>query len=104
MSKVQQVRQGDILLVKKNVGISKLKKIAENQYVLAYGEVTGHSHVMKGDVKFYDNGNGQILCRVKGKAELIHEEHEKIGVPEGEWLVVRQRELDLIEGIRSVTD
>ncbi len=105
-----QIRQGDIFLQPVDMtnpvysDISKFKKISDNKYTLAYGETTGHSHVMQGKVSFYDNG-GQILCNVTGDTELVHEEHGRIEIPEGNYLVVYQREYDVLEStIRRVMD
>ncbi len=101
MTNQNQIRQGDILLLK----VNKIEgqKIANGKRVLAYGEKTGHSHVMIGNVDYYDNGNG-LLCQVKSHAELMHEEHQKIDIPSGNYMVVRQREFDIVEGIRRVQD
>jgi len=96
------VRQGDILL--KRVKETKGKFIGTGKKVLAFGEKTGNSHVLDGDVSYYDNGNGQIICRIDGRAELVHQEHKNIDVPIGNYLVIRQRESDIIEGIRQVSD
>lgn len=97
----ETIRQGDILLKK----INKIegRKIGDKKRVLAYGEKTGHSHIMQGDVTFYEN-NGQTLCQVHSNAELIHQEHNRIDIPKGEYLVIRQREFDVVEGIRTVSD
>lgn len=102
-----QIRQGDILLVEiAEDGYLKDKQfIGKDKKVLAYGEKTGNSHVLEGDVNFYDTGDGKILCQVNSKALLIHEEHlPKIEVPQGLFLAVRQREFDAVKGIRTVTD
>lgn len=106
---MENIRQGDILLKKVEMNDkekSRLKYIGEGRRILAYGEVTGHSHQLIGtDTKFYDNGNGQILCSVNGDAELVHQEHKIIPVPVGDYLVIKQRESDLITGIvREVLD
>jgi len=102
------IRQGDILLVPREL-ISKnkveLKEIGKNEKILAYGEKTGHSHTLRGDVTFYDNGNGLILCQIsRDGAMLVHQEHDQINIEEGDYIVINQREYDLIEGIRMVYD
>lgn len=99
---MEQIRQGDILL-KKLDGIEG-KPIGTGKMVLAYGEKTGHSHVLDGDVSYFENGNGQLLCRVNGNAELVHQEHKSIQIPIGDYLIIRQREYDIVEGIRQVSD
>lgn len=96
------IRQGDILL--RQVDRIKGKKIGTGRRILAYGEKTGHNHTMIGDVNYYDNGNGSVLCQVFGQAELTHQEHHNIQIPKGDYIVIRQREFDLVEGIRRVQD
>lgn len=102
-----QIRQGDILL--RDVCIEKEEKLegsksGRGRKVLAYGETTGHSHMLDGNVEYYDNGNSFLIASVRGSAELVHEEHGIIEVPKGDYLVIRQRELDIVEGIRRVSD
>ena len=95
-------RQGDVYL--KKIAAVSGKKISEGRMVLAEGEVTGHNHVMRGQgVKFYES-NGQVMVQVEKEAELVHQEHEKITVPAGAYAVVRQREYDLVNGVRQVMD
>ncbi len=100
----EKYRQGDIVL--KKVDKIEGKPVETGRKVLAYGEKTGHSHVLDGDVLFYENGNGQILCSINSNAELIHQEHKpSIQIPRGDYLVIRQREYDLADGIvRHVSD
>lgn len=102
------VRQGDILLVpRKFISENKqeLKKIGKGEKILAYGEKTGHSHTLRGDVTFYDNGNGLTLCQVgREGAALVHQEHDQINIEEGDYIVINQREYDLLEGMRIVSD
>ena len=96
------IRQGDILL--KKVDEIKGKKIAEESKVLALGEVTGHSHILRGKgTKFYQEQE-QIFIDVSQKAELVHEEHGRHVIQKGKYMLIQQREFDLIEGIRQVMD
>jgi uncharacterized phosphosugar-binding protein len=94
-------RQGDILLVSKK---ASGKVIGNGRRVIAYGEVTGHSHVMDGNVRYHDNGNGLLVAEVIDNASLIHDEHGKIDIPAGEYLIVRQREMSIVDGVRKVVD
>jgi len=94
---MENIRQGDILL--KRINNIEGKLIGKGRRVLAYGEKTGHTHVLDGDVSYYDNGDGQILCSINGNAELAHQEHKSIEIPAGNYLVIRQRESDITEGI-----
>lgn len=96
------IRQGDVLL--KPIDKIQGKEIAKGEKILAYGEVTGHKHLLKGDAMFF-LFNNQVLVDVGSKgAELIHEEHNNLQVPEGRYAVVLQRELDILQGIRQVLD
>ena len=93
-------RHGDLLIVKSKVptGATIVK-----DSVLAYGEVTGHAHRVTGatvlsraDVCYIDAPNG---------ATVVHEEHNTITLPPGEWEVIRQREFDPYERTaRQVAD
>ncbi len=103
----KQVRQGDILIDPKNLDYKegKLKYIGKNEKILAYGEKTGHNHTTIGDVVFYDNGKGSVLCHIgRDGTVLVHQEHDQINIGEGDYIVIRQREYDLIDGIRTVYD
>ena len=121
-------RQGDVLLVAirpmaaRNIRAGRdLREAQTKRVVLAYGEVTGHAHVVlsgketgrkKGTVEFFElqpgegldvQGAAQIL-RVKGRAaELRHDEHSTIVLPRGTYRVSRQREYSP-EAIRQVAD
>jgi hypothetical protein len=95
-------RQGDVLL--RGVGSVNGTKTGQGSKVLAFGEVSGHKHVLSGKgVEFY-NAGGQVLVSIPKSAELVHEEHEAITVPKGVYEVVIQREFDLVEGVREVLD
>lgn len=37
-------------------------------------------------------------------ADLIHEEHDTVNVPPGSYRIVRQREYDMMQGVRRVAD
>ena len=100
---MKQFRQGDILLKEINLEEYKNKTIkGEGRRVLAYGEVTGHSHVLDGDIRYYDS-NGTILCQVE-EGMLMHEEHSQINISKGDYIVINQREFDIMSGIRQVMD
>jgi len=103
--KTKLYRQGDVLL-KRTKQTNLGKQIAKGKHILAYGEVTGHYHELKGEnTTFYDNGN-EILVKVgTNNARLIHQEHAQIEIPKGIYQVIIQREFDLVEQIsRQVMD
>lgn len=98
-----QIRQGDVLLEETNMEEHKDKKLlGEGRRVLAYGEVTGHSHILDGNIKYYEN-NGTIICQIE-EGVLSHEEHGNIDIPKGDYIVINQREHDVLSGIRRVMD
>lgn len=119
-------RQGDVLLVAVRPLIAKgikagrdLREKETERVVLAYGEVTGHAHVVlsgketgrgKGRVEFFEAAEGldvqglAPVLRVSGRAaELRHDEHQTIVLPRGTYRVIRQREYSP-EAIRQVAD
>jgi hypothetical protein len=96
-------RHGDVLIFRVEDIPENAKKRAH--VVLAYGEITGHSHRIadprSGATFEYD---GQIYLEVIAPtAQLIHEEHAMIELPRGVYRVWQQREYTP-EFIRTVTD
>lgn len=90
----QTYRQGDVLVQK----IDKLPADAravecENRIVLQFGEVTGHCHAISTDTAaFYTARGERFVVTRPGGANLVHEEHGTIQLPEGVYRVVQQRE------------
>lgn len=100
----KHVRQGDVLLVKVGKVPAKVKRLGTN--IVAYGEVTGHCHKVEvdaGDVTLVEDEEGNMFVNVKGKATMKHDEHAPIGLDEGSYKVVIQREYTP-EAIRPVLD
>lgn len=96
-------RQGDVLVC----GVDKLPENAtevanHTRIVLAYGEVTGHAHVIASDeareFSFTDTKADSVVRRflkVFGRGtELRHEEHATIPLPPGIYEIIQQREYD----------
>lgn len=118
-------RQGDVLLV-------PIKKLPENlksdkpaKVILAYGEVSGHHHRFEGGkvTAFYKEGDDNVMAGgssvtslrgsattvayievPKDGATLVHEEHDAINAAPGLYEVRRQREFDMLAGVRQVAD
>src|SRR5947199_199309 len=94
--KGQMVRQGDVLL-KPVARIPKgtaRRQQEKERIVLAYGEVTGHTHAIH-DLENVDvlvASYGKIFLRIKEEVALQHEEHGKIQVLPGNYEIVIQRE------------
>ncbi len=125
------VRQGDVLLVAVAGGLlnAKTKRRDNGKVVLAYGEVTGHSHAIAekttkltvlDDAHAMAEAARQLLAEVgltteirdedvvgvlevPAPAELVHEEHGTIALDAPNYVVLRQREYSP-EEIRSVAD
>lgn len=105
-----QYRQGDVLLVKiedeKEIERLDGTREATNpapEPILAYGEVTGHHHILTGGELYLDeiDSNFQFVV-VDEPATLDHldeggqktGEHESINIAPGMYFVVQQREYD----------
>ena len=88
-------RQGDVLLV----GVHEIPEEAEpeprsGRIVLAEGEATGHAHAIhERDARTFTY-EGERFLLTRSKAQLIHEEHGPIEVPQGSWRIVIQREYE----------
>ena len=93
-----QARQGDIFFKTAKAVPSTVKPHKTN--ILAYGEVTGHSHkIMSPSISEMDSfvdENGDIYVRSMDCPIVVgHDEHNIITLPQGEWICVsRQREYD----------
>jgi len=100
------VRQGDVLLVPVTSipADAKPGRREKGRIVLAYGEVTGHAHLIAAPwvELLEDEGTRYIRVPRKG-AELHHEEHGVINLAPGEYRVVIQREYSP-RAIRTVKD
>ncbi|MEM6282959.1 MAG: hypothetical protein AAF787_12245, partial [Chloroflexota bacterium] len=100
---MQLYRHGDVIVA----SVDELPKEAEKRegVTLAYGESTGHSHRIAdpttAETFLYE---GLLYLRVIAPvAELIHEEHKTITLPQGIYRVWQQREYTP-QAIRTVYD
>ena len=93
-----QARQGDIFFEAVSpVATNKLRPKSDG--VIAYGEVTGHAHVIVSpslrDIQSYFDNNGNIVVKSHKTIEVAHDEHGTIALPPGQtYLISRQREYD----------
>jgi hypothetical protein len=97
-------RQGDVLIRRIN-SLPKKKAIKRASGHILEGEATGHIHrtedQTKADVLEIDDG---LYLRVGAEGvRIIHEEHDAITLPPGNFEIVRQREYSP-EAIRNVAD
>lgn len=92
-------RQGDVLLVPVHEIPAGLVAVPLDcgRVVLAYGEVTGHAHVIdRPDVVQFlaadlDEMSDRFL-RVEQEVKVVHDEHDPVVLAPGDYRVVRQRE------------
>jgi len=111
-----QYRQGDVFieLINDAIPTRDQKPIFDTELgtgktVLAYGEVTGHSHAIdpKAALLFpstSDEARDRGFLEVQeGGAILRHEEHAEINLPAGNYKVIIQEEYTP-EGLRNVAD
>jgi hypothetical protein len=103
-------RQGDVLLVEASPDIVTFdheEVPRENGFVvLAYGEVTGHSHRIASPTACLLRAEGvsdQVLTLHTG-AKLVHDEHAPIDLPPGTYIVRRQYEYEPAAPPRIVED
>lgn len=102
-------RQGDVLIRKVSSLPEKAKALLPdmklNKVVLAYGEVTGHAHAISVDeaVK-YEAGADTFLEVISESANLNHEEHSTITLPNGVYEIVHQKEYANKDMSRRVAD
>lgn len=90
-------RHGDVLLTRVD-NLPKGKEIPhEGEYILAYGEVTGHAHRLtveqKDGMKILQS-NGIFYISLTIPAPLTHEEHKTIEVQPGIYRIGQEREYD----------
>jgi hypothetical protein len=100
-------RQGDVLLVRVDKA-PKGKRISRERgrLVLAYGEVTGHAHVITSRrAEGIETDLGERFYRVlaQGGVALTHEEHDTIVLPQGDYQDITQVEHSPW-GVRQVAD
>lgn len=97
-------RQGDVLIAR-IANLPTNKAVARSTGILAYGEVTGHSHkvedLTRAEVLEIDTG---LFLRVGEEGvRIVHDEHTAISLPPGNYEVTIQREYTP-EEIRNVAD
>jgi acetyl-CoA carboxylase carboxyltransferase component len=109
MKKLIVLRQGDVLLtrVASIPAGAKEANHAQDGIVLAWGEVTGHRHLVLTEDKapkarMWDAGAERYL-QVLETTALQHEEHAAIPLEPGVYKVVQQRQY-APQGIQNVSD
>lgn len=105
---MDQIRQGDVLLVRVSSLPEGAKKQSEgNQIVLAYGEATGHSHTLitkeRPAVTFLAP-DGSVFLQLGEEATITHQEHGHVIVDPGIWIIPQQVEYVPKSAPRRVSD
>ena len=93
-------RQGDVLVVPISEadvppGLIPAPRDRSGRLVLAYGEATGHAHVVSGEglrLLCLPDDLQAMFLHVRTLGRVTHEEHGAIPLPAGYYRVVRQRE------------
>jgi hypothetical protein len=115
------LQQGDVMIKK---AVIPPDAVAINDPVLAKGEVTGHAHRLYDELNYSDPTIGEptqdgvksrkyevlkkgnvLYLRVKEPVMLSHEEHDKVEVPPGDFLIDIVKEYNHFdEEAKRVTD
>jgi hypothetical protein len=101
---MKKYRHGDVLL-KQIAKLPSNKKVVKDK-VLAYGEVTGHTHRFTDPrmINRYE-ADGKFYLEVAEVATLIHEEHRPLIIEKGIYEQIAEREYDpFLESARTVLD
>jgi hypothetical protein len=103
-------RQGDVLITRISALPQALKRVPHDngRVILAYGEVTGHSHALRGEhcELFTPTALGATVTYLEVKEAMValtHDEHAPIELAPGVYEITRQREYHP-EAIRNVAD
>ena len=105
----QLIRQGDVALVPVAALPEGLREVPRDRgrLVLAYGEVTGHAHVIDApaEATLLTTEEGERFLRIVGSEHvmLVHEEHSAIAVAPGLYRLPPQVEWsDAMEPVRVI--
>lgn len=89
--KLLPIRQGDVVMI-------PIKRIPENakklkDKIMAYGEVTGHTHrfIEPKNIDRYEL-DGKLYLQVRVSSTIIHEEHNPLIIPVGDYQQIQERE------------
>lgn len=106
---VPMIRQGDVCLIPVTA-IPKGATVVPRDHgrlVLAYGEVTGHAHVVAAPASratLLTTAENERFLRLVTAEPLVHEEHAAIQIAPGEYRVVIGREFTDDMAARQVVD
>ena len=95
---MSKYRHGDLLVHRiEKPELRLIKQFVDGpDAILLLGEATGHAHRLQGNYTLYRSNDkkeqGITYFEVHDKANLNHEEHGVIDLPQGFYAVIRQRE------------
>lgn len=102
----KQIRNGDVFLRPvRALPAGATRQTIQQPEVLAYGEVTGHSHRIISDcsvARYVHDGRAYVLLKQAGI--LTHEEHGQAHVGTGVYELIIERDYDPSEYPRTVVD
>lgn len=101
MTNKKILRQGDILL--KEVDRIPTSALDLSTDILAFGEKTGHHHKLQGSFQLYqtvENGNETKYLEILEETKLVHQEHNRIQIPRGMYVVVNERQYNPFKNIK----
>lgn len=117
---MKMLRQGDVILIEsKRTPSASAKLITDNgRTILAYGEITGHSHeviaatpdAVIGDPdavpaqQLFEEPDGSRILVLKRDCDLKHEEHGTIALGGGTTFEVRRQAEWSLDDVRNVAD
>ena len=90
--------QGDITLkpVEKPKGLKK--EFEGDRFILAYGEATGHHHLLTmpvpAKVQVFKNKKGETILYIDGVGVITHQEHQTHEVAPGWYRLGNEQEYD----------
>ena len=104
-------RHGDLIFTKLSELPKNLKKIdVKDNFALAYGEHTGHSHRLMvaeklKDINVFQDEQGRYVMEVIKPVDLVHEEHKTITITPGIYIQEHEHEFDYFtKSIQKVID
>ena len=97
------IRQGDVLLVPREIPPAAKPVASDGRVVLAYGEATGHAHTVDAGT-LYETADGHRFLRLERSTQVLHQEHTALPLEAGTYQVVIQREYVAPEIDRRVLD
>lgn len=97
-------RQGDVMITNiDSIPDKAIKQPKTDRIVLAYGEATGHAHVIEDATTELHKFDVDLFLKVLNTTKIKHEEHAPIILEPGFYKVIRQREYTPL-GMRIVKD